>query len=237
LGYGPVGRVKSDRACLPPPDYRRHILIALLLGGMVAGCYYFVDRPAAIWARGLAPEIVAVFKRITVLGSSTPYLIGLAVLYPILRFSLGRAVTAKRGLFVFSAIAISGLSVDLLKGILARWRPKAFFTEPMQYGFAFFKTGYEHNSFPSGHATTAWALACALTLLYPRWRVLWVGAAALVAASRVIVGAHYPGDVLAGAWFGVVVSLALSRTVWFRAALEVPGVTARDFEKSTLQKT
>ena len=150
------------------------------------------------------------------LGSATPYLIALAVLYPALRFSLRRAAAAKRALFVIAAIVVSGLTVDLLKPIVARWRPKAFLADPSQYGFAFFKTARIHNSFPSGHATTALAVACALALLFPRLRVLWLVAAAVVASSRVIIGEHYPGDVLAGAWFGVVITLALSRTAWFR---------------------
>jgi len=189
---------------------------------MVVGCYQFIDRPAAIWAHGLDPQIVAIFQKVTLFGSSTPYLIILAVLYPILRFHLRRVAAAKRVLFVFTAVVISGLTVDLLKVIVARWRPKAFFDAPSQYGFAFFKTGYIHYSFPSGHATTALAVACALTILYPRLRVLWIAAAVVVASSRVIVGAHYPGDVLAGAWFGVVISLALSRSAWFRDVLEAP---------------
>ena len=64
-------------------------------------------------------------------------------------------------------------------------------------------------------------MACALALLFPRLRVLWLVAAAVVASSRVIIGEHYPGDVLAGAWFGVVITLALSRTAWFREVLEI----------------
>jgi len=223
LEYETVARVNDNRAILLPAACRHHILVALLLAGMVAVCYHLLDRPAAIWARGLDPEIVAVFKRITIIGSSTPYLVALAVLYPVLRFSLRREAAAKRALFVIAAIVVSGLSVDLLKWIVARWRPKAFFADPSQYGFAFFKTGYVHYSFPSGHATTTLAVACALTLLFPRLRVVWIGVAVVVATSRVIVGAHFPGDVIAGAWFGVVITLALSRTIWFREALETPG--------------
>ena len=207
-----------------PADLRRQILIALFVVGMVAGCYFLVDRPAVIWARDLDPQIVAVFEKITVAGSATPYLIALAVLYPVLRFSLRRAAAAKRALFVIAAIVVSGLTVDLLKPIVARWRPKAFLADPSQYGFAFFKTARIHNSFPSGHATTALAVACAMALLFPRLRVLWLVAAAVVASSRVIIGEHYPGDVLAGAWFGVVITLALSRTSWFREVLESSGV-------------
>lgn len=219
----------------PPADSVRHVLIAVLLAGLIAGCYHFIDRPAVVWASALDPQVIRLFKKITLLGSSAPYLIALAVLYPALRFGLRRQAAAKRALFVLAAIVSSGLVVDLVKPVLARWRPKAFFVDPAQYGFAFFKLGYEHASFPSGHATTAAAVACALTLLYPRQRVLWICAAAVVASSRVIVGAHYPGDVLAGAWFGVVITLALGRTARFRESLQAPGGSAHQGQDATFR--
>ncbi|MFC6663182.1 phosphatase PAP2 family protein [Deinococcus multiflagellatus] len=58
-------------------------------------------------------------------------------------------------------------------------------------------------SFPSGHSTVAAALAavCVLLLWRTRWRwsALWLGAAyyGLMALSRVVLGVHYPTDVLA----------------------------------------
>jgi len=65
-------------------------------------------------------------------------------------------------------------------------------------------------SFPSGHAVLTFAAAGAL-LLAPlprrlRWSALLL--AALVAASRVVVGHHWPSDVLAGAVLGVAIGLA-----------------------------
>lgn len=57
-------------------------------------------------------------------------------------------------------------------------------------------------SFPSGH--TLHAVGFTLTLLhyYPEWAVLVVPFAALVALSRMVLGLHYPSDVLAGALIG-----------------------------------
>lgn len=199
-----------------------HAFVALLLAAVVAACYLLVDRPAAFWVRTLDPQVVFVFKKITVLGSSGPYLVCLAALYLALRFYFRKGEAAQRALFVIAAIVVSGVTVDVLKAILARLRPMALFAETPQYGFAFFKIGYKYNSFPSGHATTTLAVACALSLLYPRLRLLWFAVAAVVASSRVIVGAHFPGDVLAGAWFGTVITLALSRSAWFRDALAMP---------------
>lgn len=64
-------------------------------------------------------------------------------------------------------------------------------------------------SFPSGHATVAFACATVLALAVPRLAVPLYALAALVAFSRVYVGVHYPGDVLAGAVLGVALAIAL----------------------------
>ncbi len=63
------------------------------------------------------------------------------------------------------------------------------------------------NSFPSGHAATAFALAAAvLCSLDPKNRLRWglplVLGAMLIGLSRIAVGAHWPLDVLSGAAIG-----------------------------------
>jgi membrane-associated phospholipid phosphatase len=58
------------------------------------------------------------------------------------------------------------------------------------------------HSFPSGHATIAFAAATVLAGLVPRGRVAFYVLAAAIAWSRVYVGVHYPLDVLAGAVLG-----------------------------------
>jgi undecaprenyl-diphosphatase len=60
-------------------------------------------------------------------------------------------------------------------------------------------------SFPSGHAATAFAGAVILTYLWRRAAPLFFALAAAIAFSRVYVGVHYPGDVLAGAVVGAAV--------------------------------
>ncbi len=60
------------------------------------------------------------------------------------------------------------------------------------------------HSFPSGHATTAFALATALAILYPRGRWLFYVVAVLVCVQRVFARAHYVSDVIAGATIGFV---------------------------------
>jgi membrane-associated phospholipid phosphatase len=62
--------------------------------------------------------------------------------------------------------------------------------------------------FPSGHSAGAAAFATVLLCEAPRWVGLPVaGLSAAVAYSRVYTGAHYPGDVAAGAVTGIGIAL------------------------------
>ncbi len=72
------------------------------------------------------------------------------------------------------------------------------------------------HSFPSGHTATAFVFAgvFVLTLRNTPVRLLLLGAAALVGVSRIVVGVHWPLDVLAGAalgWLSAVGGLWIAR--------------------------
>lgn len=65
-------------------------------------------------------------------------------------------------------------------------------------------------SFPSGHATRAFAAACLICFVEPRrYGVTALVIAALIAVSRVYVGVHWPTDVLAGGILGVLAAIAV----------------------------
>ena len=89
-------------------------------------------------------------------------------------------------------------------------RPRPFITEPQP---APLFIGVRGDSFPSAHAATSFAAAVLLTSLFPRRWPVFFGLAVAMAYSRVYVGVHYPGDVLAGALLGVLVAIALPRLV------------------------
>jgi membrane-associated phospholipid phosphatase len=61
-------------------------------------------------------------------------------------------------------------------------------------------------SFPSGHATSSFACATAMTRIAPEAAFLFILAAA-ISAGRPYLGMHYPSDVVAGAALGVALGL------------------------------
>ena len=65
------------------------------------------------------------------------------------------------------------------------------------------------SSFPAGHAATSFAGATLLVYLAWKWAPFFLALAAAISFSRVYVGVHYPGDVVAGAALGVLVGLAV----------------------------
>jgi len=191
------------------------LLFSLLVGAAVAAAYFNIDLPLAQAVKELPFQMVEFFQYVTVLGEATWSLIAAALLGLAARFLWRRDDWMRRSLFIFAAVASSGIVTDLIKWLAGRWRPKAYFTDQF-YGFDLFGWGYEQTSFPSGHATTIWACGAALAILFPRWRLLWYVLAILVSMSRVIVGAHYLSDVLAGAYVAVMTVLVLARLRYFR---------------------
>lgn len=118
--------------------------------------------------------------------------------------------------FVQVGLAIacaSILSDSILKPIVERPRP--FVTMPQATVLG---ARPEGASFPSGHSTNAFAGAVTLTALAPAAAPAWWTLAAAIAYSRVYVGVHYPGDVVAGALLGAAVGLLVATAMsrWWR---------------------
>jgi membrane-associated phospholipid phosphatase len=112
------------------------------------------------------------------------------------------------------AAVVAGLWTQVTKAFVDVPRPLSVFAGPE---FHHAGPAYRHVSFPSGHAATAFALAgiWVMGLQGPgRWarRVLLLVLAVLVGLSRIMVGVHWPLDVLwgmLGGWLGAWAGLAL----------------------------
>jgi undecaprenyl-diphosphatase len=104
-----------------------------------------------------------------------------------LRASLAMALTGALGVALYKA----------LKQTLVRERP--FITHQ---GISLHGAPLDRYSFPSGHTLHAVAFTWQAVAHFPQLAWILVPFASLVAASRVVLGLHYPTDVLVGAAIG-----------------------------------
>lgn len=180
--------------------------IAVLLFLMVT-----IDAAATRGVGHLPRWIVSAFDDITDFGKSGWFLwplglsfLALAALPPMLTTFSQRilaAIMVRIG-FLFTAIAVPSLFVTIIKRLIGRARPLVGGSlDPFLYSPFVWRADYA--GMPSGHATTAFAALVAFGTLWPRSRTLWLIYALLIAISRVVVTAHYPSDVLAGALVGI----------------------------------
>ena len=115
--------------------------------------------------------------------------------------------------FVFTAIALPGLFAAIIKRMIGRARPFVGNADP--YLYLPFNWRVDYASLPSGHTTTAFAALVAIGAVFPQARALMWIYAVLVAVSRVVVTAHHPSDVVAGAIVGAAGAWLVRQ--WFAA--------------------
>jgi len=106
--------------------------------------------------------------------------------------------------YVFAAYAVAEASSHLLRRLVGRDRPPVDYPEPEPLVDV-----PGDPALPSGHASTSFACAAVLAWVTPLPALPLFAVAALVAFSRVYVGAHYPLDAVAGAALGLAVATAL----------------------------
>jgi undecaprenyl-diphosphatase len=116
--------------------------------------------------------------------------------------------------FVFFAVLVPLIAGELIKWVVGRGRPFVG-GHANPFNFAPFAGTEAYASFPSAHAITAFALAFAVSALWPRVRAAMIVYALLIAASRLVLLAHHPSDVVAGGLIGVVGAMAVR--YWFAA--------------------
>lgn len=85
-----------------------------------------------------------------------------------------------------------------------------------------------HSSYPSGHASSAFAAARVIAALSPELAKEAYSVATQVAVSRVYSGVHFPSDVVAGALLGTGVAEAALRTARRDTALAPDGAAAAE---------
>lgn len=214
------------------PDQDRRLVFCAALCAVVAALLMVT------WDRGLSTSVLVweaplarlLFTQATLLGDwrveASALLLAIGGGY-----LLGRSRLLAVGLCGVGGLFAAGLLTQLLKHASCRVRP--LFPEAGTFQLPLcFQEGMD--SFPSGHASQAFAIAVIVAAAYPRLALPLYGLAAAIGLSRVFLGAHYASDVLVGVAVGLLVGalcrrglprLAVNLAAWRvgqRSALDEP---------------
>lgn len=124
-------------------------------------------------------------------------------------------VDGRAGLAASAHMAATGAVALLLYRRLKRWtrRPRPFAADGRIKAWV---APLDEFSFPSGHTLHAVSFSIVALAWYPWLAVLLVPFTASVAVSRVVLGLHYPSDVLAATGIGVLLAAA---SLWLASPL------------------
>jgi membrane-associated phospholipid phosphatase len=108
------------------------------------------------------------------------------------------SVMRRNSIYMGASVLSSAIITNILKYSINRPRPY------ITYPYIEKAASGGSPSFPSGHTSAAFSFATSVSMAYPKWYIIvpsyvWAGA---VAYSRMDLGVHYPGDVIAGALIG-----------------------------------
>jgi membrane-associated phospholipid phosphatase len=213
----------SRRAEAARRSARHVLLLSAIVAVIVIALMYALDATEIGWMpkRGTASlwpiRILTDFgKSANILWLLFAMLVVVALVAPRLQ-GISRALLLGLGTrlqFVFFAVLLPVLAGEVIKWMVGRGRPFVG-GEANPFNFVHFAGTEAYASFPSGHAITAAALAFAVAALWPQARILMIVYAILIALSRLVLLAHHPSDVVAGALLGVVGAMAVR--YWFAA--------------------
>ena len=202
---------------------RRSVLLIAILSAAIIILIYALDAfeiglmpprgTAALWPLRIATDFG---KAGYVLSALIVVLIACLLVLPRLH-GTSRAILvsfATRMQFVFIAVLLTICLTELIKGVVGRGRPFVG-GAANPFNFSAFAWSEAYASFPSSHAATAFALGFAVAALWPSLRLAMLCYALLIAATRLVLLAHHPSDVTAGALVGVIGVMAVR--YWFAA--------------------
>jgi undecaprenyl-diphosphatase len=127
-------------------------------------------------------------------------LVAISVALLVVGLFFSKPILKTAGIKTLLAHGIAALLSNGLKHLVGRPRPKFVHSGEWQFTPSWV-SGLD--SFPSGHTTGSFAVATVLAKQFPAFGPLCLSVAAFVALSRVLRGAHFPTDVMAGAVLGV----------------------------------
>ena len=160
------------------------------------------------------------FSEITKLGSSSWYfsisIIGFIVFYINRKLQIIRAKSTNNlsNFFISSFVYILtvGVITQIIKHVVGRPRPNHTNFEDV-FSFKYFTLESNFHSFPSGHSSTIFIVCFILVSVLPKLRYFFYFLASVVAFSRVVVGAHFFTDIVAGAILALILFKILNKLI------------------------
>jgi membrane-associated phospholipid phosphatase len=105
------------------------------------------------------------------------------------------------------SVVVTAILPHLLKRLIDQERPDRCMVHGPRRGIP--RSGKPYDAFPSGHAMHLGAVASAVSWSYPKWAPLAWGLGGLIAATRIVILAHWTTDVLAGLAMGAIMERCL----------------------------
>lgn len=112
--------------------------------------------------------------------------------------------------FVISFIVTVALTLILVNGVIKNivQRPRPFFTNILHSSYSIlYSVCPKDFSFPSGHASTAFAAATVITFYDKKRKWFYYSIAGLISLSRIYLGCHYFLDVVSGGLIGYLITV------------------------------
>ena len=214
-------RYLRHRSQCPIKLHGSFLIIAL---NLVIIAFFLIDVPVASYVERSMNIIAPVAAMITDFGKSGWILIAAALIFieaqalcrvtSCFKSRFRAMVVSQTAAYLFFTVAASGLIANLIKRLVGRARP-LHLHELGSMDFSPLHGSAQFESFPSGHSTTVGALMMAMTLLAPAYRTLFLILAIWLGLTRVLVGAHYTSDVIAGlafgGWFSIMSAILFAR--------------------------
>lgn len=201
----------------------RSVLLTAVVALLICVLMFAVDAPAIKLMPPRGTASLWPIKIITDFGKSAYVLWFLLAILLLVTVTIprlqGKTRTVLIGFgtrvqYIFLSVAVAVLIGDVIKGVVGRARPFVG-GEANPFNYSHFAWTEAYASFPSGHAMTCFALAFAVSSVWPRLRLAMFTYAVVIIASRLVLLAHHPSDVIGGALVGVLGAMIVRQ--WFAA--------------------
>lgn len=200
-------------------------LIAISVFFIIISYFYF-DRAIAEYFIHHRVPYKKIGDIISIAGQSQWYIVPGLFGFLFYKYYKPNPVYAYRFLFLFNVNVFSGILSIILKTIFGRIRPWGLEGGHHKYGFLLFqhfnlgllgKLKYQFDaikhatatyaSFPSGHATTIFSMFVFMSVMFPKYKYIWLLCAVAVGIARLFADDHFLSDIIAGALLGITSSM------------------------------